>query len=78
MPLRMPRCSSSRLRGQMLDINAFSRCTASVSYTHLDVYKRQAHDLYEETMRESADLDISAVIEQSRHVDTDRIGHLTR
>ena len=36
---------------------------------------RQARDLYEEAMRGSADLDISAVIEQSRHIDADQIGH---
>jgi 3-hydroxyisobutyrate dehydrogenase-like beta-hydroxyacid dehydrogenase len=39
---------------------------------------RRARDVYQETMRESADLDISAVIEQSRHVVTDNISHETR
>jgi 3-hydroxyisobutyrate dehydrogenase-like beta-hydroxyacid dehydrogenase len=37
----------------------------------------RARELYEKAMRESADLDISAVVEQSRHVDTDKIGHET-
>ena len=39
---------------------------------------RRARDLYEETMHRSADLDISAVIEQSRQVDADETRHETR
>jgi 3-hydroxyisobutyrate dehydrogenase-like beta-hydroxyacid dehydrogenase len=38
----------------------------------------RARDLYEETMRRSADLDISAVIEQSTQSDADERGHEAR
>jgi 3-hydroxyisobutyrate dehydrogenase len=52
-----------------LGVHAFDGSGAPTPLT------RRARDLYEETMRGSADLDISAVIEQSRHVDAEEIGH---
>lgn len=55
-----------------LAMHAFDGSSASTPLT------RRARDLYQEAMRGSADLDISAVIEQSRHLDTDDIDHETK
>jgi 3-hydroxyisobutyrate dehydrogenase len=54
-----------------LGVHAYDESGTSTPLTH------RAREVYEGTMRESADLDISAVIEQSRHLDTDRIAHET-
>jgi 3-hydroxyisobutyrate dehydrogenase len=52
-----------------LGVHVFDRSGTPTPLTH------RARDLYEETMRESADLDISAVIERSKDVDTDDASH---
>jgi 3-hydroxyisobutyrate dehydrogenase-like beta-hydroxyacid dehydrogenase len=52
-----------------LGVHVFDQSGSPTPLTH------RARDVYEETMRESADLDISAVIERSKNVDTDKIGH---
>ena len=55
-----------------LGVHAFDGSGAPTPLT------RRARDLYEETMRRSADLDISAVIEQSTQSDADERGHEAR
>ena len=41
----------------------------SVSYTHLDVYKRQEQKLHPEDLRE-ADVDLSSVLKFNGHIET--------
>lgn len=54
-----------------LGVPAYDASGTSTPLTH------RAREVYEGTMRDSADLDISAVIEHSRNMDTDGIGHET-